>query len=95
MKKAIMTTYTDQEFRQIIRDELKAVLSEEDAQIAGPNDQGFIDIKQAAEFLKIKVTSIYNLVHAKKIPFHKSGKRLLFKKTELSEFIITNGPGSK
>lgn len=87
MKKAFKTLFTEQELRHLIREELRAVLSEEDRQIGGPEEDGFINIDQAAEFIKLKKTSIYQLVHRKTIPFHKSGKRVLFKKSELADWI--------
>lgn len=87
MKKSIKISYTEQEFRQIIREELRAVLNNEDVQISGPADEGFISLDQATEFLKLKKSSIYNRVHNGTIPFHKAGKRLLFKKSELAEWI--------
>jgi excisionase family DNA binding protein len=90
MKQAFKTIYTDQEFRQLIREELKAVLSGEAEQIAGPDNDGFINLKQAVDFLKIKTSYMYQLVHKKAIPFKKSGKRLLFKKSDLAAW-VSNG----
>jgi excisionase family DNA binding protein len=86
MKKVFKTIYTDQELRQLIREEVKAVLSGEDQQVAG-GEEGFINITQAADFLKLKTSYIYKLVHGNNIPFHKAGKRLLFKKSDLAEWV--------
>lgn len=95
MKQAFKTILTEQELRSLIRDEVRAVLSNEDVQIAGGGNEGYIDIKQAAEFLKVKTTTVYQYVYNKAIPFHKSGKRVLFIKSELTDWVRTRGKEEK
>lgn len=87
MKKAFKTLYTDAEFRQIIRDELRSVLSGEADQVGLAGDEGYLDIKQAADFVKLVPGTIYQLIHKGKIPYHKNGKRVLFKRSELVAWI--------
>jgi excisionase family DNA binding protein len=43
----------------------------------------FLDIREAAEFLKIKVTTLYDWVHQRRIPFRKHGRRLVFATEDL------------
>ena len=94
MKTAFKTLLTEQDLRRIIREEVRAVLSGEDQQIGGNSEEGFIDVNQAAEFLKTKPGTIYQQVHKKIIPFHKPGGRVLFKKSELAEWVRgENKPG--
>ena len=51
----------------------------------------FIDIDEAAEYLRLKKSYIYNLVHRKQIPFYKpNGKKIYFNKLELSSWITTS-----
>lgn len=49
----------------------------------------FLSTKEAADFLKSTPKSIYALVHDKSIPHYKraGGSRLLFKKSELIEWV--------
>ncbi len=48
----------------------------------------FLNIDEAAEYLKLKKSYIYNLVYKNLIPFYKpTGKKLLFNKAELIEWI--------
>ena len=89
MKKTIKTTYTDAEFRQLIRDEVIAVLNNIPGMPVIEIDEGYLTVEQAAAFLKLVKGTVYNLVHKNSIPFHKSGKRILFKKSELSEWMLT------
>lgn len=90
MKKTVKTSYSDQEFRQLIREELKAVLTGEDSVIAGNDKEGFLSMDQAAEYLKISKSKIYKHTMDNTIPFKKNGRRLLFKKSELADWINKN-----
>ena len=47
----------------------------------------YLDADQAAEFIKMKKSTIYQLVHKRKIPHNKTGKNLLFNKAELVRWI--------
>ena len=54
------------------------------------NDVVFLNIDETSEFIKMKKSSIYQLVYLRKIPFYKRGKLLLFKKSELVQWIESN-----
>ena len=47
----------------------------------------YLNVNEAASFLKIKSGTLYNWVDHNKIPFKKANGRLLFSKAELIEFI--------
>lgn len=87
MKKTVKISYTDQEFRLLIREELKAVLTGNDSLVAPNDDDGFLSMDQAADYLKISKSRIYKHTMDNTIPFKKNGRRLLFKKSELSDWI--------
>ena len=53
-------------------------------------DTDYLTIKQASAFLHIAVATLYDYTHKKKIPFNKVGKKLLFSKRELSEWVLTH-----
>ncbi len=42
---------------------------------------------QAAEFLHLAKQTLYTFTHKRKIPFYKNGKKVLFKKHELQEWL--------
>lgn len=50
-------------------------------------DVVFYNIDETSEFIKMKKSSIYQLVFQRKIPFYKRGKILLFKRSELVKWI--------
>ncbi|MFA6083796.1 helix-turn-helix domain-containing protein [Mucilaginibacter sp.] len=50
------------------------------------DEHELLDIKEAAEFLKVSVASLYNKASRKEIPVSKPGKRLYFNRAELKEW---------
>ena len=46
----------------------------------------FVDSKGAAEFLKVKISTIYAWVHQKRIPYRKHGRKLVFSISDLEEW---------
>ena len=46
-----------------------------------------LNADQAAEFLHLAKQTLYTLTHKKKVPFYKNGKKILFKKHELQEWM--------
>jgi excisionase family DNA binding protein len=88
MKNTIKTTYSDIEFRQLIRDEVQTVLNNIPGLPKIEVNEGYIGITEAAAFLKLVKGTVYNMVHQNKLPYHKSGKKVLFKKSELAEWLL-------
>jgi len=50
-------------------------------------DIEFLDVNEAASFLRLKKSTLYQLVFKRGIPHYKKTKRLLFKKSELIEWV--------
>ena len=57
----------------------------------GMEDQGYMNLEKAAEFLDCGKDRVYALVSAKRIPFYKDGSRLLFDRGELREYVRRGG----
>lgn len=53
-------------------------------------DNDIMTIDEAAKLIKLAKSSVYGLVHQKKIPFNKVGKKLYFSKAEILQW-INNG----
>jgi excisionase family DNA binding protein len=51
------------------------------------NEVVFMDLEEASQFLKLKKSTIYQMVFKREIPFYKNTKKLLFKKNELVEWV--------
>ena len=54
-----------------------------------PEADQLLNIKQAAELLKLSVPTLYTKVHSATIPVCKQGNRLYFSKQELTNWIKT------
>ena len=52
-----------------------------------PPDPSYINLKTASEYLDIPKSSIYQLIYKRSIPHYKLGSRILFRRSELSEWI--------
>jgi len=50
-------------------------------------DDNFLDVAAAAEFLACPRSRIYALVSARRIPHHHDGSRLLFDRRELRQYV--------
>ncbi len=83
MERTILISLDREEFRQIIREELIAVLQSWKGQQAETKSKGFISTKEAARFLKISINTLYGMTSKRLIPFIKNGKKLYFKRADL------------
>ena len=54
------------------------------------DDELLFGAEAAAKFLPYKRSWIFQLVNMKQIPFHKRGHRLIFLKSELREWLLSN-----
>lgn len=64
-------------------EELKALIVVQNAE--------FIDLDEAAKYLRLKKSYLYNLVYRKEVPFYKpNGKKIYFNKLELNNWIISS-----
>ncbi len=96
----VFTQLSIQEIRLLLRDEIQQALKEYSEKIRKEPDNDLLDIKQVAIKLKMAVPSIYGLVHRRQIPHIKRGKKLIFEKTQIEQWLqngrqMTLGDSSK
>lgn len=81
MQNLILVPYTKNEFKELIKDSVSEILTEN---ATNKKDQNFyLNIKEACDFLNLARPTIYSLTSKRKIPFIKKGKKLYFKKSDL------------
>lgn len=81
-----LTNITAQEFKEFLKDALKEILSErQNASKEQPPD--ILDIRQAAEYLKLKINTLYEKTSRRQIPHFKKGNKLYFHLSELQNWI--------
>ncbi|MEC4005882.1 helix-turn-helix domain-containing protein [Flavobacterium sp. SUN052] len=59
------------------------------------SDDAFMTIDETAKLIKLAKSSIYGLVHQKKIPFNKVGKKLYFSKSDILQWISAGKNATK
>jgi excisionase family DNA binding protein len=62
------------------------IYSSEPQKVIEPNDE-LLTVEQAADFLKLKKTTVYSLISKGDIPVMKRSKRCYFTKDELIEYL--------
>jgi excisionase family DNA binding protein len=67
--------------------ELKRLFIEKQEQPTPPQQEQFLTIQEAAEFLHLTVPTMYSKASKSELSFMKRGKRLYFSRTELMEYI--------
>jgi len=88
MDNIVFTQLTIQEVRNMLREEVHQALREfGQNHIKDNSDDELLNIQQVAKKLNIAVPSIYGLVHRRKIPYIKRGKKLIFEKTQVEEWL--------
>ena len=81
---------TIEEFKTIVRDILKEVITETsfNSNAKAEDDHGeFMNIKQASVFLNLAVNTIYEKTSKRILPHFKKGNKLMFKKAELMKWL--------
>lgn len=86
MSASFITSFSEQEFKYFLKSSIREVLSEELKQIR-PNQPETFSIIEAAEFLKLKISTLYEKTCRKSIPHFKKGNKLYFNRIELEEWI--------
>jgi len=87
MENIVFTQLSVQEVRQMLREEVRSVLKECQP-LSKPDDEcDLMTIQEVSGFINMAVSSVYGLVHRKKIPHIKRGKRLIFEKKQIVEWL--------
>lgn len=73
------------EFKVLLKEVLKEILSEEN--MNRKSDETLIDIQEAASILDLAVATIYEKTSERSIPHYKYGKNVKFKRSELMEWV--------
>ena len=88
MENVFLTQLSVPEIRGIIREELRSVILEEKgAQPRNIEETNFQNIHEISKMIDLAVPTIYGLVHRRKIPHIKRGKKLLFEKKLIMEWL--------
>jgi len=85
MDSEMIFQYSRDEFKSLLKEALKEILSED--RIETTNEATLINIQEAAALLNLAVATIYEKTSEKLIPHYKHGKKIMFKKSELLAWV--------
>ena len=86
MALSFLTSLTEEEFKFFLKQALSEIIGEGLTQ-AKSNIPDILDVKQAADFLRLKITTLYEKTSEKTIPHFKKGNKLYFKRDELLAWV--------
>ena len=86
MAVSFLTNLTEVEFKQFLRQSLMEIISELGI-TNKPETRDILDIKQASDFLRLKLNTLYEKTSQKIIPHFKKGNKLYFNRTELQAWV--------
>ncbi|MHB8259994.1 MAG: helix-turn-helix domain-containing protein [Bacteroidia bacterium] len=86
MAVSFLTNLNEEEFKVFLKEALSDIIGEGLTQTK-PNIPEILDVKQAADFLRLKVTTLYEKTSEKTIPHFKKGNKLYFKRDELQAWV--------
>ena len=93
MEKLILTTQG--ELEGIILFSIRKVLGEQENNNLGREQDIMFSIKEACLYLNLAQQTLYGFTSKREIPFIKRGKKLYFRKSELSSWLLEGKKKSK
>ena len=87
MAQQLMTTFSEQEFKEFLKDALGEILAEK---LGATKEQlpDILDVKQAAQFLKLKMATLYEKTSKRLVPHFKKGNKVYFHLSALKDWIM-------
>ena len=83
----ILTSLSEQELKSFLKEAIREVFTENSVLLKHPLLPDILDIKQAANFLKLKLTTLYEKTSKRIVPHFKKGNKLYFYREELERWI--------
>ncbi|HEX7413658.1 MAG TPA: helix-turn-helix domain-containing protein [Bacteroidia bacterium] len=86
MALSFLTNLNEEEFKVFLKEALCDIIGDGLTQTKS-NIPEILDVKQAAEFLRLKITTLYEKTSEKTIPHFKKGNKLYFNRDELQAWV--------
>jgi excisionase family DNA binding protein len=86
MALSFLTNLNEEEFKIFLKQALSEIIGEGLTQ-AKNIIPDILDVKQAADFLRLKITTLYEKTSEKTIPHFKKGNKLYFKRDDLQAWV--------
>ena len=86
MTHSFLMSLNEAEFKAFLREALTDILREEKEK-AGANTPDILNVSEAATYLKLQISTLYEKTATRTIPHFKKGNRLYFRKKDLDEWL--------
>ena len=86
MAVSFLTNLNEEEFKIFLRQALTEIIGERNPH-SKPDLPDIMDVKQAADFLRLKINTLYEKTSEKTIPHFKKGNKLYFHRSELEAWV--------
>ena len=86
MAVSFLTNLNEEEFKIFLKQALSEIIGERISN-SKPDLPDILDGKQAADFLRLKISTLYEKTCEKTIPHFKKGNKLYFNRTELQAWV--------
>jgi excisionase family DNA binding protein len=86
MAVSFLTSLNEEEFKIFLKQAISEIIGDGLMQSKNYVPE-ILDVKQAADFLRLKITTLYEKTSEKTIPHFKKGKKLYFKRDELESWV--------
>jgi excisionase family DNA binding protein len=83
---SFLTNLSEEDFKVFLKQALTEILGT-NTSTSKPDLPDVLDVKQAADFLRLKVSTLYEKTSQKNIPHFKKGNKLYFEKSELQKWV--------
>ncbi len=85
-EKIIITNYTKEELKSLIKDCLTELIVFK-SNPENTDSKELLTVADLSQLLGIAKQTVYDKIVRKEIPYHKTGKKLLFRRSEIDEWI--------
>ena len=86
MATAFLTNLDENEFKAFLKEALQEIMGDAISKQVESLPE-ILDVKQAAKFLRLKLTTLYEKTSRKLVPHFKKGNKLYFHYSELKQWI--------
>ncbi|MCX6183000.1 MAG: helix-turn-helix domain-containing protein [Bacteroidetes bacterium] len=86
MSVSFLTNLNEEEFKTFLKSAISEIMGGT-LHFSKPSLPDIFDIKQAADFLKLKINTLYEKTSKKIIPHFKKGNKLYFNRAELQSWL--------
>lgn len=83
---SFLTSLNEQELKAFLKSAISEIMDER-VPTSKSNLPDILDVKQAADFLRIKIATLYEKTSKKIIPHSKKGNKLYFSRAELQAWL--------